>query len=231
MRKPREIVRYLHKSGVKKISQSNLEVSNVDSSAFVPQKLTYEEFLREYDGQYAEYVDDEVIKPRSVTQRHEFLIGFLRTILTFYTEAKSLGRICGEPYQMKMVIDGKIKGREPDIFFVKTENLDRIGEKFFDGAADLIIEVISPESVIRDTQDKFEEYESAGVKEYWIIDPNRRTANFYGYDENGKYKLLHLSAEGIFKSRVIEGIWIKTDWLWQEELPNLIDILKDWELV
>jgi hypothetical protein len=100
-----------------------------------------------------------------------------------------------------------------------------------DGAADLIIEVISPESVIRDTQDKFEEYESAGVKEYWIIDPNRRTANFYGYDENGKYKLLHLSAEGIFKSRVIEGIWIKTDWLWQEELPNLIDILKDWELV
>jgi len=132
---------------------------------------------------------------------------------------------------MKMVIGGKIKGREPDIFFVKTENLDRIGENFFDGAADLVIEIISPESVMRDTQDKFEEYETAGVGEYWIIDPNRRTANFYNLDETGKYKLRYPSTEDKFESRVIEGLWIKTDWLWQENLPNLIDVLKDWELV
>ncbi len=210
--------------------QTNLEVSSA-SSAFVPQKLTYEEFLREYDGQYAEYVEGEVIKPMSVTQRHDFLIGFLRTVLTFYIETKGLGRLCGEPYQMKMVLEGKIKGREPDLFYVKTENLDRIGEQFFDGAADLVIEVISPESVVRDTVDKFEEYEAAGVKEYWIINPNQRTANFYGYDEKDKYKLLHLSAEGIFESRIIEGLWINTDWLWQEELPGLMQILKDWNLV
>ncbi len=213
------------------MSPANLEISDANSAAFIPQKLTYEEFLREYDGQYAEFVDDEVIKPMSVTQRHDFLIGFLRAILTFYTEAKNLGRICGEPYQMKMVLSGKIKGREPDIFFVKTENLVRIGEKFFDGAADLVIEVISPESVMRDTQDKFEEYETAGVKEYWIIDPTRRTANFYDLEENGKYKLRYPSAEDVFESRVIEGLWIKTDWLWQKELPNLIDILKNWKLV
>ncbi len=216
------------------MSQMNPEISTPIVNAappFVSQKPAYEEFLREYDGQYAEYVDDEVIKPISVTQAHDLLIGFLRTILTFYTATKKLGRICGEPYQMKMIINGKIKGREPDIFFVKTENFDRIGEKFFDGAADLIIEVISPESIIRDTQDKFEEYEAADVKEYWLIDSNRRTANFYGFDENGKYKMLPNSINGIFESRVIEGLWINTDWLWQEEVPNLMDILKEWKLV
>lgn len=209
----------------------NLEVSNVNPEVFVPQKLTYEEFLREYAGQYAEYVNDEVIKPMSVTQRHDFLTGFLRTVLTFYVGANNLGRICGEPYQMKMVLEGKTKGREPDIFFVKTENLERIGEQYFDGAADLVIEVISPESIVRDTQDKFEEYEAAGVVEYWIINPNQRTANFYGYDDNGKYKLLHLSTDGKFESRIIEGLWISTDWLWQEDLPDLIDILKEWKLI
>ena len=47
--------------------------------------------------------------------------------------------------------------------------------------------------------DKFEEYEKAGVKEYWIIDPNRRTANFYGFDREGKYKLLHLAEDGKFE--------------------------------
>ncbi|MDQ3323314.1 MAG: Uma2 family endonuclease [Acidobacteriota bacterium] len=147
------------------MAQTNTDVSAQTNSTFVPRKLSYEEFLREYDGQYAEYVDSEVIKPISVTQKHDDLTGFFRAALRFYVETKNLGRICGEPYQMKMLIDGEIKGREPDVFFVKTENFERVGEQFFDGAADLVIEIVSPESVIRDTQDKFEEYEAAGVKE------------------------------------------------------------------
>ncbi len=213
------------------MSQANLEVSNPISSGFIPQKLTYEEFLREFDGQHAEYVDGEVIKDMSVTNKHDDLTIFLKALLVFFVQAKKLGKIHGEPYQMKMDFGDKVKGREPDIFFVKTENLDRISEQFFDGAADLVIEVISPESVTRDTVDKFEEYEAAGVKEYWIIDYRRRTAIFYGYDDNRKYKMLPLLADGIFESRIIEGLWIKTDWLWQEELPNLMDVLKDWELI
>jgi Uma2 family endonuclease len=213
------------------MSQTNLEISNTNPAIVFSQKMTYEEFLREYDGQYAEYVDGEIIKDMSVTQRHDFLTNFFITILTLYVSTKKLGRICSEPYQMKMIIDGKTRGREPDVFFVKTENLDRIGEKFFDGAADLVVEIISPESIVRDTEDKFEEYEAAGVKEFWLINPNRRTANFYGFDEGGKYKMLYLSPESVFESRVIEGLWIKTDWLWQEELPNLIEVLKEWELV
>ena len=216
------------------MSQMNPEIStptaNIAPPPFVNQKITYGEFLRQYDGQYAEYVDGEVIKNMSVTQRHDDLARFLQALLRFFVEEKRLGKIHGEPYQMKMLIDGKIKGREPDIFFVKTENFDRIGEQFFDGAADLVIEVISPESVTRDTQDKFEEYETVGVQEYWIIDPNRRTANFYNLDGSGKYQLLPIES-GRFESRVIEGLWIKTDWLWQDELPNLMDILKDWKLV
>ena len=213
------------------MAQTNPEISTSTAAPFIQQKLTYEEFLREYDGQYAEYVDSEVIKPMSVTQKHDDLTGFLRAALRFYVETKGLGRICGEPYQMKLTLDGKIKGREPDIFFVKTENFDRVREQFFDGAADLVVEIVSPESVARDTQDKFEEYEAAGVKEYWVIDSNRRTANFYSFDETGKYRLLPISADGQFESRVIEGLWIKTEWLWQETLPSLMEVLKEWELV
>jgi len=214
------------------MAQINPETStSTVASPFVQQKLTYEEFLREYDGQYAEYVDSEVIKPVSVTKKHNELTQFLSSIFQFYVEAKNLGKIYSEPYQMKMTLDEKIKGREPDIFFVKTENFDRVREQFFDGAADLVVEIISPESVARDTQDKFEEYEAAGVKEYWLIDSNRRTANFYGFDETGKYRLLPISADGRFESDVIEGLWIKTEWLWQETLPGLMEVLKEWKLV
>jgi len=211
----------------------NPEISTPTAATAPPlvsQKLTYEEFLREYDGQYAEYVEGEVIIPMSVTQTHDNLTRFLSAILRFFAEAKNLGRICGEPYQMKMLLDGETRGREPDIFFVKTENLDRVKEQFFDGAADLVVEIVSPESVVRDTQDKFGEYEAAGVKEYWVIDPNRRTANFYGFDENGKYQLLPIE-NGKFESRVIEGFWMRTDWLWRETLPDLMTVLKELKVI
>ncbi|MEO6587765.1 MAG: Uma2 family endonuclease [Pyrinomonadaceae bacterium] len=213
------------------MEQTNLETTASNAPVFVSQKLTYEEFLREYDGQYAEYVDGEITSNISVTKTHDDLVRFLHALLRFFVEVKNLGKIHSEPYQMKMVLDGEIKGREPDIFFVASKNADRIKEQYFEGAADLVIEIISPESIVRDTQDKFEEYEAAGVKEYWIIDPNRRTAIFYGFDESGKYKMLQISADGKFESRVIENLWIKTDWLWQETLPNLLDILKEWKLL
>jgi Uma2 family endonuclease len=194
-------------------------------------KMTYEEFLREYDGQYAEYVDGEVIKNMTVTKTHSKLTHFLSSLLQFFVESKKLGQIYSEPYQMKMNLEGKTKSREPDVFFVAAENFDRVKEQYFEGAADLIIEVVSVESLIRDTQEKFEEYEAAGVKEYWIIDPHRRTANFYILESSGKYKLRYPSAEDKFESRVIEGLWINTNWLWQEELPGLMEVLKEWKLV
>ncbi|MDQ2747314.1 MAG: Uma2 family endonuclease [Acidobacteriota bacterium] len=92
--------------------------------------------------------------------------------------------------------------------FIATENLYRLQKQFVDGTADLIIEIVSSESLARDTQEKFEEYEKAGVKEYWIIDYGRRTANFYNFDQHGKYKLSPSAADGKFESRVIAGLWI-----------------------
>ena len=213
------------------MSQMNPEISTSNAAPFVPQKLTYEEFLCEYDGRHAEFVNSEVIKPMSVTKTHNELTQFFCNVLQFYVEAKNLGKIYSEPYQVKMTFKDGIHGREPDVFFVKTENFDRIQEQFFEGAADLVIEIVSPESVVRDTQEKFEEYEAAGVKEYWIIDYNRRTANFYGFDEIGKYQLLPISPDGKFSSRVIEGLWVKIEWLWRENLPALTEVLKDWKLI
>ncbi len=214
------------------MENSIAEISSQTSTPIISSsKMTYEEFLREYDGQYAEYVDGEVIKPMTVTRTHSKLTHFLSSLLQFFVESKKLGQIFSEPYQMKMNLEGKTKSREPDVFFVAAENSDRVQEQYLEGAADLIIEVISPESIVRDTEDKFEEYEAAGVKEYWIINPNRRTAIFYGYDQNRKYKMLPISPDGNFESLVIKGLWIKVDWLWQEDLPNLMDVLKEWKLV
>lgn len=69
---------------------------------------------------------------------------------------------------MKVASDSN--AREPDILFVKTENKHFLEEQRLAGVADLVIEVVSPESIKRDNEDKFVEYEAAGIREYWIID-------------------------------------------------------------
>lgn len=202
------------------------------SSAILPpkEKTTFNEFVEWLDEDiWAEWVDGEITIMNPASIKHQILAAFLQSILQHWVENHKAGIIFPAPTLMKTEV--RPSGREPDIFFVANENLDKLQENYLDGAADLIIEIVSPESIVRDTQDKFEEYEAAGVKEYWIIDPNRRTANFYCFDENGKYKLLPISPDGEFSSRVIEGLWINTEWLWQERLPNLMDVLKKWKLV
>lgn len=194
-------------------------------------KLSYEEFLTEYDGYYVEYVNSEVIGPMTVGLRHNELTGFLQSIFQLFVETRSLGRIFTEPFQMRMEFDDGVHGREPDLFFVKNENLVRLNDRFFDGGADLVIEVVSPDSIVRDTQDKFEEYQKAGVAEYWIIDPRRRTVNFYGLDANSAYSMLSIDSNGRFSSRSVEGLWIDTAWLWEEPLPNILYVLKEWGIV
>ncbi len=194
------------------------------------EKMTFDEFLEWLDEDtWAEWVDGEVTIMSPASIKHQILAAFLQSILQHWIEYHKAGIILPAPTLMKTKT--RPSGREPDILFVAKQNLGKLQETYLDGAADLIVEIISPESVFRDTQEKFAEYEAAGVGEYWIIDYNRRTANFYGFNEDKKYKLLPLSANGKFESRVINGLWIKTEWLWQEPLPNLIDVLKEWELV
>ncbi|MDW8290080.1 MAG: Uma2 family endonuclease, partial [Armatimonadota bacterium] len=72
-----------------------------------------------------------------------------------------------------------LPGRSPDILFVSQQNLHRLKPTYLDGPADLVVEIISPESEERDRTQKFSEYERGGVREYWLIDPEKRLAEFY----------------------------------------------------
>jgi Uma2 family endonuclease len=65
--------------------------------------------------------------------------------------------------------------------FVAKANASRLTEKRLEGPADLVIEVVSDDSVERDYDEKFIEYQDCGVQEYWIVDPRprRNRALFY----------------------------------------------------
>ena len=62
---------------------------------------------------------------------------------------------------------------EPDVFWVSAENsLCKLGDDgYWHGAPDLVVEVLSPSTALRDHGVKFDLYEQYGTREYWLIDP------------------------------------------------------------
>ena len=193
-------------------------------------KISYEEFLERIDeNPHVEWVDGEIIEMSPIFERHEDLSGFLKPLVRHFAEAYNLGVVRGEPFQMKPALS--LPGRAPDFFFVATAHLDRLRSTYLEGPADLVVEIISPESGARDRGDKFFEYEAAGIPEYWLLDPIREQAEFYQLDPGGIYRPAALDAQGRYQSVVLPGLWLQVSWLWQTPLPPLLSILKAWELI
>lgn len=192
-------------------------------------RLTYEQFLRwDFENPHVEWVDGEVVMMAPVSGEHQDVAGFLFMLLTHYVETHDLGRIRYDPFQMK--IGAQLPGRAPDIQVILKKNLHRLKKNHLAGPADLVVEVISPGSRGTDRGDKFYEYEKGGVKEYWLIDPLRDIAEFYLLGRDKRYHLMPIE-NGVLRSAVLKGLWIRVDWLWQRPLPKIMTVLREWGIV
>jgi Uma2 family endonuclease len=186
-----------------------------------PRRVSYEEFLAWADEDtLAEWVDGEVIVTSPSSYRHQDLVRFLLGVMGGFVETFQLGVVQSAPFQMKL----EKSGREPDLLFLAEAHRGRLRTTYLDGPADLVVEILSPESVGRDRGEKFYEYEAAGLPEYWLVDPQVKRAEFYQLDPAGQYQLIPLE-EGVYRARQIPGFWLKTDWLWQSPLPLIQETL------
>ncbi len=68
------------------------------------------------------------------------------------------------------------------------------------------------------------------MREYWLIDLDGSRAEFYAVGRDGRYDFLPVT-EGIFRSQVLKGLWLRVDWLWQRPLPKVKTVLKEWGLL
>ena len=184
-------------------------------------RISFEDFLKYDEHTCAEWVNGEVIPMSPASDRHQNVSGFLEAILRIYVESKNLGVIRSAPYLMRL---NEHTAREPDLLFLTNDNQDRLLPTYLDGPADLAIEIVSPDSLGRDRGDKFAEYEQAGISEYWLIDPIRQQAEFYQL-VNHHYQTIDLQ-DGIYHSKVLPEFQLTEAWLWQDPLPNVLDILK-----
>lgn len=74
---------------------------------------------------------------------------------------------------------------KPDIIVVCDE--EKLKDRNVQGAPDLVVEILSPSTALKDRNEKFNLYKKYGVKEYWIVDPYNLTIEVYDFKNEEKY--------------------------------------------
>lgn len=171
----------------------------------------------------AEWSEGNITIMSPVNTQHDELQGWMYRILSELVEHDDLGRVGGS--ELFVRLPDPASRRLTDGFFVSAANEKNFRDTYYDGAPELIVEIVSPDSASRDYREKFIAYEAAGVKEYWIIDPLAQKVEAHEL-HRGKYRPI-AETNGIVKSKVIKSLWLKTSWLWQKKLPKLAQVLKE----
>jgi Uma2 family endonuclease len=184
--------------------------------------LTFEEFVRLFgEDDDVELVDGMVVQRVAARDIHEDLQGWLLLIMRGYVSAKGLGIIRGSRTAVKIT---EHRGRLPDIVFVRKENAQIVQEDGIFGTPDLVVEIWSPGDRLSDMLAKEADYKSIGVLEIWFVDQQRRQVRVLrkgkeGYEEK-------VMKRGVLKSEVVEGFWVKVEWLFKKPLPNELETLQ-----
>ena len=200
----------------------------VDPPAVGEQRLrmTYEEYLACTDEDtWMEWVDGELVAWERKTLAHQELLGLMVVLLGLYARARNLGEVLP---LVGVHLPSRPSLRLPDVVFVADAHRDRLTPTVIEGPPDLIVEVVSDDSVRRDQVNKRDEYAAAGVPEYWWLDPRpgQQLAGFHRLTAGATYEPIPLDAAGRFVSVVLSGFWLDPAWLWQDPLPDPLALIK-----
>jgi Uma2 family endonuclease len=170
----------------------------------------------------AEWVDGEVQMMTFVTFDHADLNAWFISLLRPFVERRKLGKIAGPEFQVRL--PNQRRRRVPDILFVEKNRENLLQPNYLDGPPDLAIEIVSPESVVRDWREKFLDYQMAGVREYWIADPLTERIEAYELVENRTFARIE-PRQGAIYSGVLAGFFIRPEWLWSKPRADVLDVL------
>ena len=102
---------------------------------------------------------------------------------------------------------------QPDLLYISAERRHIVSERV-GGAPDLVVEIISARSVLRDRVEKMRLYAEAGVKEYWIVDPVEKAVEFF-LNRDGVFQVA-LPMDDLYRSATLPDVQINLAEFWGE---------------
>ena len=183
--------------------QSQFELITLDQYEALPEDKRVEVF------------DGVIYDMASPSQEHQTISMELATILNTYIKSKKGScRVFHAPFDVKLS-DIPLTIVQPDIMVVCDK--DKLDGKRCNGAPDFIIEIVSPGNPADDYIRKLYYYKNYGVREYWIVDPRRKTVTVNYFEKN--ILNIQYSFDSIIKVNIYEDLLINFS-----EVADVLDI-------
>ncbi len=147
---------------------------------------TYEDYLKIEDDKRYEVIEGELTMAPAPIPYHQAVSRNIEFLMWDYVKKKKLGVVYDAP--IDVVLD-RHNVLQPDIVFVSKERKSMIGDKAIEGAPDLVVEIVSPSTLGKDTVRKKAIYERFGVKEFWLVYPDMKCVEVLTLDKEGRYQL------------------------------------------
>jgi Uma2 family endonuclease len=132
------------------------------------------------DGKIREVIGGELYVSAAPNTRHQRIVTELVFLIRTFLQSDPLGAVIVSPIEVVFSDEDAI---QPDMVFIRQENVGIITEKRITGAPDWVIEVLSPSTRERDLETKRKLYARFGVV-YWAVDPDTNT--LIAWDEGGE---------------------------------------------
>jgi len=148
-----------------------------------PPRTIREVFESLPEGTLAQLIENQLVMSPSPSDRHQEVLHEISVIIYNYLKQHSIGKVRIAPYDVHLDDENIF---QPDLIFIRNENLSNIQQNGYHGAPDLVLEVLSPRTARYDRGKKKTAYERHGVSEYWLVDPDTREAEGFFLKE-GRY--------------------------------------------
>lgn len=203
-----------------------VRISKLEDSSAVyitpSQRYTYADYLTWQDYRRRELIHGRVYDLFSAPSmlHANISINLAFFFKWFIRKRKGKCRIFHAPFDVRLPKNGETDDNKIDTV-VESDicvicDPAKLDERGCLGAPDLIVEVQSPSTRKRDLNEKLHLYESAGVREYWTIDPPPKTLTVFLLRENGKYGAGTVYKKGKAPVGIFEGLKIDLKELFKE---------------
>ena len=172
---------------------------------------TYRRYCEELDdGNRSEIIDGVPYMMAEPLRQHQDILGELHFKLRQFLEDKKC-KVYMSPFDVRLAIYGEVGDEvinvvQPDVMVFCDRN--KLDDKGAIAAPDIAIEILSPSSMQNDRYRKFNIYEKAGVREYWIVDGANEVVEIFTLDDGKLMLKTFLQTEDVITSSVLEGLEI-----------------------
>ena len=164
-----------------------------------PPKTMFEVFESLPEGTLAQLINNQLVMSPAPSDTHQKVLMDISNRIYNFLEKNPIGVLRIAPYD---VYFDRQNAFQPDIVFIVNERKTLIRENGLQGAPDLAIEILSPNTGKYDLEDKMEVYAANGVKEYWIVEPHEKRAKGYWLVKDEYH--LFAEEEGVLNSKLFK---------------------------